>query len=384
MATRWVQAGARVSVVTAMPNRPKGRIYPEFRGHLYQHEEWNEILVHRTWVYASPKHGAARTVLNNLSFLGTSIVAGSKALHVDVLIASSPPFFPHLAGAFLHWAHRTPLVLEVRDLWPDYMAELGMVRGRTAAMLFRLERWLMDRAAAVVVVTEPMRRRVIAKGVAPDRVLVIPNGVDTAQYHAAPAPVPIPALERKSDEFIVGYLGNFGASQRLDVVVEAAAKVAGDGGIRVVMAGDGTDRASVEAAIARWRPSNVTVAPGIAKIDTRAFYNACDVCLVPLAPIDVLDDALPSKLFEIMACQVPVLGAVRGEAARVIRAANAGYVAPPGDAQALASGMLTMRDWSSETRQAAGRSGRTFVEQYFERERLAEEYLGHLVRVGER
>jgi glycosyltransferase involved in cell wall biosynthesis len=383
MALHWRDAGARVTVITGMPNRPEGRIHAAYRGKLTVSEDWEGIRVLRSWLYASPRHGFARTVLNNASFMATAAAhALVRAADLDVLIASSPPFFPHVSGAAVAAVRRVPLVLEVRDLWPDYLVGLGVARGRTADALFAVERRLLRRAAHVVVVTDSFRTRVIEKGVAPERVSVIPNGVDTTRYYPAAEPPPLPTLRRAAGEFIVGYLGNFGAGQGLGQVLDAAVHLAGQPGLRFVMAGDGPEREKVHARAGQLGLGNVAIHPPLPKEETRAFYNACDVCLVPLAPVDIFQETIPSKIFEVMACERPVLASLGGEGARVVEQSGGGLVTAPGDGAALAQAILHLRGTPEEARAQMGRDGREYVSAHYAREALAAEYLEILARVA--
>ncbi len=386
MALRWRDAGAEVVVVTAMPNRPEGRIHERYRGKLFLTEEWEGMRVHRSWLYASPKHGFTRTIANNATFMATAALSALLRLErPDVLIASSPPFFPHVAGAAVSRLRRIPLVLEIRDLWPDYLVGMNVLKEGTVATraLFALERRLLRAAAHTVVVTESFRRRVIGKGVAPERVAVIPNGVDTALYHPADEEPPLEALARAPGEFLVGYLGNFGAGQGLAAVVEAAALLARRApDVRFVLAGDGPDRERVLARAAELGTRNLTVGPAITKDRTRAFYNCCDVCLVPLAPYPILQETVPSKIFEVMACERPVLAALAGEGACIVERARAGLVVPPGDPEALADAVLALRDAPPSERAAMGERGRRHVSEHFSRDVLAARYLEILGRVA--
>lgn len=329
MALRWQAAGCEVTVFTAMPNRPAGVIHPDYRGKLVMEEDWRGIRVLRSWLYASPLHGFARTVLNNATFMVTAAAQGLiRGRGLDVLIASSPPFLPHVSGVAVATVRRLPLVLEVRDLWPDYLVGMGVLReGIASRGLFALERSLLRRADHVVVVTESFRHRLREKGVAEERIDVIPNGVDTGFYHPASEPPPLEALRRVPGEFLVTYLGNFGAGQALTTVLDAAARlVDGDGPrFRFVLAGDGPDRARVEAHAAELGLSNVSIHPPIDKDATRAFYNASDISLVPLAPFPILQETVPSKIFEVMACARPVLASLGGEGARIVERCGGGW-----------------------------------------------------------
>lgn len=385
MALRWREAGAEVVVITAMPNRPEGRIYPGYRGKLVTSETWNGIRVLRSWLYASPKPGFARTVVNNVTFMATGGLHGIlRAGRLDVLVASSPPFFVHLAGEMHRAVRRVPLVLEVRDLWPDYLVGMGVLKnGIATRALFGLERYLLRRATRVVVVTESFRDRVVAKGVDPNRIDVVPNGVDATLYYPTNETPPIPELHRRGSEFIVGYLGNFGAGQALTYVIEAAARLKDSHpDIRFVLVGDGPDRGTVQRRAEEIGTTNVTIRGPIPKDQTRAFYNACDVCLVPLAPFPILQETIPSKIFEVMACARPVLASLDGEARAIVELSRAGIVTPPGRPDLLADAIVRLRDMGEDERRALGVRGRDFVARHFDRSVLAEMYLEALRRAA--
>ena len=384
-ALRWQRAGAEVTVITGMPNRPEGFIRPEYRGQWFLDEKWNGIRVLRSWLFASPRHGTMATIANNLSFMVTSALHGIvRARQLDVLIASSPPFFVHLAGVAMRRMLGVPLVLEVRDLWPDYIVEMGILRGRVGpSLLLALEERLLRNAECVVGVTPDICERIEKKGVDPRRIRLIPNGVDPALYCRSNGAAPLRTLRRRPGEFIVGYLGNFGAGQALETLVQAAGLLADqDPSIRVVMAGDGTQRSRIDKKIRELRPPNLHVHPAIPKDQTRAFYNACDVCLVPLAPLKMFVDAMPTKLLEIMACETPVVAALQGQAAELVSGNSAGVVAEPGNATALARAIREIRSWDEARRRNAGRSGRRVVTARYARDALAAEYLELLREVA--
>jgi len=390
LALSWQKAGAEVTVITGMPNRrmpgrPDGAVHPDYRGRAFMEEDWQGLRVLRSWLYASPERGVARTMANNASFMVTGALhALARGGRFDVAIASSPPFLAHVTGELMRRVKRVPLVLEVRDLWPDYLVEMGVFEGRwSQKMLFGLERYLLGRADHVVVVTERFRARMAEKGVPPDAVSVIPNGVDLDRYHPDTAPSPLPALAHQDGEFLVGYLGNFGAGQDLRTVIEAAALVEGAApDVRFVLVGDGKEKPLVEASARERGLKNLSIHPPIERSDTRAFYNACDLCLVPLAPLPILRNTVPSKLFEILACERPVLGSVAGEAAGLLRDSGAGWVTAPGDAAAMARGILRARELSAGERAQVGSRGRRYVAEHFGRDRLASRYLEILKQVA--
>ncbi|HEY3113527.1 MAG TPA: glycosyltransferase family 4 protein [Gemmatimonadaceae bacterium] len=383
MSARWLARGASVTVVTGMPNRrlanrADGDLLPEYRGRVFAEESRDGVRVLRSWAYTTPRKSFSRTIANNVSFM---VSAAAHALvklgRPDVLIASSPPFLPHVTGRVVARARQIPLVLEIRDLWPDYLVGMGLLdaNGLAARSLLALEAALLKSAAHVVVVTESFRKRIIEKGVEAQRVSVISNGVDATVYRPEIAQPPISALERKPSDFLVGYLGTFGAGQSLTTMVDVAAILVTEAPeVKLVLVGEGPDWNRVKARAEVAALPNLVIQRSIEREKTRAFYNSLDVCLVPLSPIPVFQETVPSKIFEAMACGRPVLASLRGEAAAIVKASGGGITAEPGDTRAIADAIRKLHALSPEARTAMGARGREYVIANYGRGNLADRY----------
>ena len=390
MGRHWVSRGAEVTVIAGvptrrLPGRRDGERDPHYRGRWVTPEQWDGISAFRSWVFTGGGRGFIGKVLDNLSFAATGYAAARRRIHrPDVIIASSPPFFPHMTGVALARHYRVPLVLEVRDLWPDYLVEMGMLRQpQLQRALFALERGLLRRAEHVVVVTDSFRRRILDKGVAPDRVTVVPNGVDLDRYAADAPSAPLPDLGIPPDAPVVGYLGTFGRGQALAQVVRAASRLAvRHPEVRVVLVGDGPDRAAVQQALEETRAPNVVLHPPIPRDATPAFYRRCDICLVPLAPIPIFQETIPSKIFEVLASARPFVASLGGEGARITEASGAGIAVPPGDDAALADAVARLLQEPASQRAARGHAGRAWVRAHYDRDQLASGYLDLLTRLG--
>lgn len=389
LALRWRAAGCEVTVVTGMPNRrmpgrPDGAIHPDYRGRLFMEEDWQGIRVLRSWLHTSSNRSVAHTAANNASFMVTSALHSLWRLGpLDVIIASSPPLLAQVTGEVARRLRSVPMVLEIRDLWPDYMVDMGVLKNRAARKaLFGLERYLLRRATGMVVVTEAFRTRIVEKGVPRERVHLVPNGVDLERYHREEVAA-LPEFRRKDGEFLVGYVGTFGISQDLRSVVDAAAILQeADTDVRFVMVGDGKEKPLIEARARELGLRNLSIHPPVPRDATRAVYNAFDLCLVPLAPIPALEDAVPSKLFEIMACERPLLASVAGETARLVAKSGGAFVTPPGDAEGIARGILHVLRMGQGERAEMGRRGRRYVAEHHDRDELANRYLEILRRIA--
>jgi len=392
LAAEWIRAGHEVSVVTAFPNRRlpgqrDGVIPVPYSGRLVMREDWNGIKVYRSWLYTSPKRGFARTMVNNLTFAASSLVHGLTALpRPDVIIASGPPYFAQFAGAIIAGIKRVPLVVEIRDLWPDYVAEMGVIKQKFLInAMFATERWLLHRATAVTVVTDSFKQRLVQKGVAADSVTVVPNGVDTSRYYPSDERLPPDGVSVQAGTPLIGYLGTFGAGQGLAAVIEAA-RLLHRRGVKAhfALVGDGPDRAALEADLAAQPVPRVTLHAPIPRDSTRALYNTCDVVLVPHASLPVLGDTVPSKIFEVMACERPLVAALRGEGARIVERSKGGVLATPGDGHSIADAIERVLAMPMAERQAMGRAGRVFALAEYDRAALAQRYLVLLSRAAAR
>jgi glycosyltransferase involved in cell wall biosynthesis len=369
----WVRAGHQVSVVTTFPNHPLGRIPAAYRGRWWATECLDGLRVLRCWLYAVPNRGLGRRGLDHLSFMLSAVVLGMPRLgRVDVVIASSPTLFSAVSGWLMARLRRVPFVLEVRDLWPEAIVGLGLMRpGLGLRLLQRLADFLYAQAAAIVVVTEAFAEHLAARGVPRSRLTVIPNGADIAYFAA-----PVDRLEARArlglhDEFVVAYVGSHGLSHGLSAVLDAAAT---QPDMTYLLVGDGADRDRLLAERELRGLRNVVMLPSVPKSEVPGLYAAADVCLVPLRDVPLFDAFVPSKLFEVLAAGRPVIGAVRGEARAILERSGGAVVVEPERGSAIAGAVETLRG-DPALRAEMGRRGQAFVRSEYDREVLAARYL---------
>jgi glycosyltransferase involved in cell wall biosynthesis len=368
----WVRAGQGVDVVTTFPNHPQGFIPPEYRGRLGSTEWLDGIRVLRCWLYAVPNRGVARRGLDHLSFMFTALLLGLPRLRdVDVVIASSPTLFSALSAWLIACAKRAPFVLEVRDLWPEAIVDLGLMRrGSIGARLLQwLARFLYRRAARIVLVTESFADRLAAEGVPRSKLAVIPNGADTHFF--------APSEARTNGTFTVAYVGAHGLSHGLDAVLDAAAA---QPDVKFLLVGDGAERARLLAEKDRRGLQNVCMRPSIPKAEVPSVYAAADACLVPLRDVPIFETFVPSKLFEVLAAGRPIIGAVRGEARDILSRSGGALVVEPENGDQIAHAIEQLRRDPTLRAQLSQR-GRAFAVEHYDRDALAARYLDLLHEV---
>ena len=375
LASAWAADGDDITVLTGMPNYPTGVIPPKYRGAIRRRERRDGYRVVRTWLYASPNEGVARKTIGHLSFMVTSVLLGGRASGpADVVVVSSPTFFAIGAGWLLARLKRARLVVEVRDLWPAIFSELGVLTSRPVLRLLeRLELAAYAAADTVIVVSDGFRANLIGRGVPVGKVHTIRNGVRPDEFDpGARADARLRArLGARPGDCLVLYAGTHGISQRLTSVADAAARLAGEA-IRFAFVGEGADKQRLRARVAEHGLHNVTMLPAMAHEQVPALLAAADICLVPLRDVPLFCSFIPSKMFEYLAAGKPVVGAVAGEAAQILREAGA-WAVPPEDDKALAAAIRTLAA-DPQRRYAMGREGRCYVEQHFDRGTLARQY----------
>jgi glycosyltransferase involved in cell wall biosynthesis len=346
-----VERGHRVTVICEQPNHPAGVFHPGYGKRPIATERVDAMTIHRLWVATSRRKTTAR----RLAFYG-SFAAGAAATVLgtrshDVCFASSPPLPAVLAVSDAARVRRTPVVVDVRDIWPAAAQALGELSNhRIIAMLERAERRLYRRARRVTATTRPFCRH-IDRVAGTNKSVHLPNGA-LDDLVAGPDTDP-PAR----DEFVVGYAGNLGIAQGLRIALDAAEQLRGRA-VRFVLLGDGAVGAELRAEIARRDLSDViSIRPGVPVEHVGDFLRSCDALLVSLRDHPVLDDFIPSKLYDAMAVGRPVLVAARGEAAKLTAGCGAGIVVDPEDGAGLAAAVDRLAGDPRLARQL-GRAGR--------------------------
>jgi len=290
-----------------------------------------------------------------------------------VVVAESPPLFLAAAGVPYARLRGARLVLHVADLWPDSAIQLGALRSPGAIRAARwLERQAYLRAAAIVVPTQGMADEVARRPEAAGKVRLMLPSVELDRFYAPPL--------RRAGPLRVLYAGTVGMAQGLDTLVRAA-QLAGPDTVRVTIAGDGAELASVRE-LARAVP-NVDVIGAVDAAAVPGLYAAADVAAVLLRDLPLFQAALPSKMFEALAAGRPVVLCAKGEAADLVRESGVGVVVEPEDAHTLAAALKSLHRLPESELARLGGSGRAVAER-FDRPGLIDRWHGMLEELSGR
>jgi glycosyltransferase involved in cell wall biosynthesis len=378
---RWVECGHQVTVVTGVPNHPRGVIFEGYENRWIQEEEVDGIRVIRSWMYLTPNEGFLGRTIGYLLFAVSAVLASSRAERPDVVIATSPQFFAGAAGAVISRLRRRPFVLEIRDLWPDSIVQLGqMRRGLLVRWLERMETALYRSAAGVVVNTKSFIDHIAARGVDRERIELVYNGINPRLFRPKP---PDETLLRKyglEDKFLVSYIGTLGLAHGLLTMVDAAEQLRDHPDIHFLLIGDGAARRQLEQAIERRGLSNITLVGLRPRSEIPSWISSVDLLVVMLRDLKIFTTVIPSKIFEFLAQERPVVvSAPEGEIRGLVESAGAGLCIDAEQSEQLARAILEAK---GNPRQAAARarSGREWVESSFVRDDLADNMLQFVER----
>lgn len=374
-ARRWVKEGHRVTVITCAPNHPRGVLYPGYRNRFRQRETILGIRVLRVKTYLSANAGFLGRIVNYLSYMLSATLFSPLVKNVDVVISTSPQFFCGMTGYWVSRLKRTPWVLEIRDLWPESIIAVGAIRERALIRFLEgLETFLYRHADHLVSVTHSFKKHIMRRGVPGERISVITNGADLEQYGPLPKQNGVRESLGLDREFMASYIGTHGMAHGLDTVLRAAELLKDREQVRFLLVGGGAERVNLLRQKESLGLSNVIMLPQQPKEMMPSFLAASDACMVLLKKQDLFKTVIPSKIFEAMAMERPVILGVEGESRAIIEAAGCGVCIEPGNHHQLAETVLLLSHDEGRVREL-GKQGRRFVIEKYNRDRLASDYL---------
>src|ERR1700722_2290333 len=380
LAGHWAASGHEVTVLTGFPNHPTGVVPPEYREkfkRLVVRERIDGANVLRTWLLPYPNRRAHERMLNYSSFCLSASITGLFSSRPDVVIASSPQLLVGLSGWWLAQWKRVPFVFEVRDLWPESLAAVGMGEGNSLLhrSLAKIAGFLYRKCDRVVVVTPSFEEHLVKHWRVPrEKISVVENGVETEIFSQRPGNARGKELARE-DRYVVSYIGTIGMAHGLETMIAAAAELRDSNPeIAFLIVGEGAEKERIIAMAHERGLSNVRFVDQQPRENIPSYICASDICLVLLKKNELFKTVIPTKMLEFMSCARPVILGVDGQARTILEEARGGLVIEQGNSEALLKAVrycVAHRDITSQM----GRNGREHIVQKFSRRHTAEKYI---------
>ena len=326
--------------------------------------------------YAMPVLHAS-FVLRVLSFLSFTFSSFFKAVgqsKVDVYVGTTPPIFQSLGSWMASAVRRKPFMLEVRDLWPEFAIDMGVLSNKFIIKLsYWLEQFLYNRADQLVVNSPAYVDYLVGKGFKREDIAFIPNGVDVDSFDTEPDRNVFRKKWGITDEVVVLYAGALGYANNIGHILEAAKTLLDNPKIRFVLVGDGKEKENLKAYVAEHSLTNVHFEGVVSKVEMPLVLAATDICLATLLDIPMFSKVYPNKVFDYMAAARPSLITIDGVIREVVENAEGGIYVSPKDSADLTREIENLAS-QPELRQSMGRNAKAHVTKYFNRKDQAEEF----------
>ena len=370
-AEEWARLGHTVTVVTNFPNTPVRDGLNRYSQKLFNKEVLNGVTVVRVPSFIVQSKSMIAQLSEFLSFMFTATIATLFLSRTNVVVASSPQLFCGPAGWLASIFHWRLFVFEVRDLWPDSIAALQTVRNASLlAPLFWLEKFLYNRAAKIVAVTDRAGQAIVTKGVSSEKVEIIYNGADLATLTQETTPEFKSGLGLAGN-FVVSYIGTMGVAQRPDLILQTARILQRHNeDVHFLIVGPGAMQQKMQENAIASGATNITFIPTVPHEQIIDYWNASDVTLSLLKDNRVFKGVIPSKVFEAFATRTPLITNVTGALGEIADQNHAMVVVPPDDdPEALAAEILELKNHPQKMASLA-KAGYEIAVQY-DRKKLA-------------
>ncbi len=376
--------GHEVTILTAMPNYPKGRIFDNYKGKFTLKEEIDGIRIVRTWIYATCNKGFVPRILNYLSFTISSVLFGTYLIgSQDVVITESPPLFLGYSGYLISKFKNAKFVFNVSDLWPESAIKLGMLHNKTLiSMSTWLEEFCYRKADLITGQTKGIVGNISSRGFEKAKIHLITNGVDCELFKPEKRSESIRKEFNVEGKFALCYAGIHGLAQGLEVIMEAARKLKEYKDIAFVFVGEGPEKGKLISLKAKYGLDNVQFFPMQPKARMPEIVASMDAAIIPLKKLDLFKGALPSKMFETMASGIPIVLSVEGEAENMIKEANSGICVEPENHDKLKEAILKLYN-DRNLCESLGKNGRAFVQENYSRKNITKKLEGLLQKTVE-
>ena len=375
LASELVGRGHEVTILTGLPNYPNGQIFKEYIADSEKFSNYKGVRIVR--VPLLPRgNGAFSLLLNYLSFSISSCVLGPWKLRGGfdvVLTCQLSPVTVGLPGALLAWLKNVPMVMWVLDLWPDTLKAIGVIKSpRLLAYIGKFVGFIYRRCDLIWAQSRSFIPKIQSLAGPDIPVVYFPSWAeDLFGLEARTAASEVPA---KDGGFNIMFAGNIGEAQDFECILSAATMLKEYSNIRWLIVGDGR--------MSSWVQAEIEQRGLVSSVFMPEFFLHADAMLLTLADREIFSLTIPGKLQSYLAAGKPIIAALNGEGADVIRAANAGYTCSAGNAVGLAEIVIKMSELPASERLVMGKNGLEFSKREFDRRMvvdMAEKYISRLI-----
>ena len=338
----------------------------------------DNITLHRTWTYSGYNSNFIGRIIGYLSYTFSSLVKSFRLKKSDVIIITSPSIFVGISAITLSKIKNIPFIVEVRDLWPESAVATGVLNNRILLnILYWLEYRLYTYSAKIVVLTPAFKENIEKRFPEfKEKIEIITNGADFNIMNNSDKVASIRKKYSWGEKKVYAYFGAHGVANDLMQVVEAAKHMQKQDDIHFVLIGDGMQKEVLKTKAMEYALQNIQFIDSIPKTEVADYIKAIDVGMAILKKTDTFKTVYPNKVFDYMSCKKPILVTIDGITRKLIDEAKCGLYSEPENIRAFEEAIIRFEKMSNKELETLGENGYAYVKEHFDREKLADKYMG--------
>tara|TARA_B110000977_G_scaffold201831_1_gene299068 strand:+ start:1535 stop:2797 length:1263 start_codon:yes stop_codon:yes gene_type:complete len=342
----WKNLNWKITVLTSVPNAPKGKVFPGFNNKLFQTEKIDDIVVYRIWTFIAANAGFYLRILDFLSFLFMAIIASFFIKKHDFVVSTSPQFFAGCSGLFISKIHGAKWILEIRDFWPESIVSVGRLskESKLYKILFRIAILMYKKTDGIIVVSEKSKEILISYGIEQQKILVAPNGIAENDVTFFSETQRTNTSQIKNRKIRVGYVGTIGEAHALETLINTAEILRDSDEFEFYLVGNGSRQEALCQLCQTLKLSNVHFITSINAKNRNKVLLELDIGIITLKNDPLFETVIPSKIFDYAVAKLPILIGVKGEARSIVEHSGLGFYFEPENASQLARRLTDLKD----------------------------------------
>ncbi|WP_027128194.1 glycosyltransferase family 4 protein [Fusobacterium perfoetens] len=292
-----------VTIIASYPNRIKLEEFKEFK-----YKNVNIIRINKSDL----KNNIFQRAIKYFGYFLEAIREGKRySKDCDIIIATSPQLLVGVAGAFISKINNKIFLLDIRDLWPDIVLDMNVMKKYNPIYLFlKLLEKFMYRKSTFLVYNSPGFFKYLEKNYNVKRMELITNGIDDyiLDYFESKA-----LNLTKKEKYKILYAGNLGIAQDIKILIELA-KYRKD--IEIILIGKGSQEKEIKSKMKN--VNNITLTSSVPRNELLKIYEESDILFVQLKNIKMFEKTIPSKIFEYLASKKPIIFGLEGVARNIL------------------------------------------------------------------
>tara|TARA_A100001011_G_C14243199_1_gene814237 strand:+ start:85 stop:1299 length:1215 start_codon:yes stop_codon:yes gene_type:complete len=380
-AKEWVNIGYEVTVLTSVPNVPKGKVFDGYKNKIYQTEEVDGIKIVRVWTFIAKNEKFILKTLDFLSFMITSFIFGMFIKKHDKIIVSSPQFLPVISGFLIAKFKKISFILEIRDLWPESIVELGALKKDSIIIksLFSIAKYIYKNSALIVVVTKTFKEYLVENGINKNKIIVIENGFNFERTLTPNKDKNVVKKEYniQNNNFTVSYIGTIGRSHGIEIILDASILIKD---VNFLIIGEGSEKQALKKEALKIGLKNVLFIDNISWQEIININQIISANFVHLRDLELFKTVIPSKIFESMALKKPILAGLIGESLEIIKSSNSGLKVIPENANSLVNEIVKLKN-NPNLCDELSKNGFILVNERYNRKILAKKMINKIKQI---